>query len=52
MGTPNIISGRKKGQVTEKIAVALTNLYAVSLKNNAPDIQARQNAVPTSLKHI
>ena len=52
MGTKDSISGKRKGQVTEKIATKLTNYYADALKTNAPDIKSMQNAVFASLYHM
>ena len=52
MGTKDNISGKRKGQVTEKIATKLTKYYDDVLKTNAPDIKSMQNAVFTSLYHM
>ena len=46
------ISGKKKGQVTEKIATKLTNYYADALKRNTPNLQAMKNAVYASIHHM
>ena len=52
MGTKDSISGKKKGQVTEKIATKLTNYYADALKRNTPNLQAMKNAVYASIHHM
>ena len=52
MGTKDTISGKKKGQVTEKIDTKLTNYYADALKRNTPNLQAMKNAFYASIHHM
>ena len=52
MGTKDTISGKKKGQVTKKIATKLTNYYADALKRNTPNLQTMKNAFYASIHHM